>query len=71
MEIAQSALAPLGFARNLQLRREVDGTIFLTGHVESPVERRAVTGAIEATGVPVRMRIWVLAAMREEIARAD
>lgn len=69
MEIAQSALAPLGFARNLQLRREVDGTIFLTGYVESPVERRAVTGVIEATGVPVRMRIWVLAAMREEIAR--
>ncbi|MFT0891977.1 FHA domain-containing protein [Pseudochelatococcus sp. G4_1912] len=63
----RAALVPLPFARNIEVRQEVDGTIYATGYVDSTVERRAVAGAIEETGVPVHLRVWVLQSMRQEI----
>ncbi|MGV6871595.1 FHA domain-containing protein [Pseudochelatococcus sp. B33] len=64
----RAALEELPFARDIALRQEVDGAIYATGHVETQAERRAVAGAIGATGVPVNLRVWVLQSMHEEIA---
>lgn len=64
----RSVLSALPFARDIELRQEVDGVIYGTGHVETPAERRAVAAAIEATGVPVTLRVWVLQSMHHEIA---
>lgn len=67
LETVRQALAPLPFARPLETRQDVDGTIFVTGLVESPVERRALASAIEATDIAVRLRIGVMATLRSEI----
>lgn len=67
LELARNALRPFVFADALALRQEVDGTIYLSGFVNGNVERRAVQGAIEKTGVPVRMRIGVLEILRNEL----
>lgn len=67
LETARAAIAPFEFARGLNVRQEVDGAIYLTGYVEANVERRAVQGAIEKTGIPVRMRIGVLEVLRNEL----
>ncbi|RVU12573.1 hypothetical protein EOE48_27560 [Methylobacterium oryzihabitans] len=63
----RAALDALPFGRALDARQEVDGAIYVSGYVETPVERRAVTGALERTGVPARTRLWVLQTLRGEV----
>lgn len=67
LEQTTAAVGQFPFARNVDVKQEVDGTIYATGYVESPVERRAVAGAIEKTGIPVRVRILVLQSLRNEV----
>lgn len=62
-----NVLKRMPFASDITLRQEVDGTIYATGYVDTVVERRAIASAIEETGVPVYLRIWVLQSMRQEI----
>ncbi len=56
------------FGKAVTVRRDVDGTIYATGFVETNVERRALAGAIEKSGISVRLRLGVLESLRNEIA---
>ena len=49
----RAAFDQFSFGRTVQVKEDVDGAIYVTGFVESPVERRAILGAIDKTGVPV------------------
>ncbi len=66
-ETVRTALDHFPFGKPIELRQEVDGALFASGFVESAVERRALLGAVEKTGVPVHMRVEVLAFLRGEI----
>lgn len=63
----RAALDAFPFGRPVSVRQEVDGADFVEGYVDTPVERRALAGAVEATGVQARIRLWVLEAMRADI----
>lgn len=67
VEILRDALNQFPFGRPIDIRREVDGTIYVNGYVETQVERRALANAIEKTNVAAYPRIWVLASLRNEI----
>lgn len=67
LALTREALAPLPFASRLRVNKEVDGAIFVTGHVDTPVQRRAVLGALEQVGSPARPRIWVVEALRADL----
>ena len=67
-DIVLSAVNAYDFGRKLEIRQEVDGTVYVTGFVETPVERRAILSAIRETGVPARVRVSVLELMRNEVA---
>ena len=64
----RAAVVALPFAGNIEMRQEVDGVIYATGHVDTPAERRAVASAIDATAIPVNLRVWVVQSMHQEIA---
>jgi hypothetical protein len=66
-EIVRQALEKFPFAKQLETRQEIDGTIYVNGYVTAPVERRAALGAIDKTGVPARVRIEVLDHLRSEL----
>lgn len=68
LEMVQSALQRFDFASRLDVRQELDGAVFVTGYVDTPVERRAAHGAIRDTGVPARIRIAVTQLVRNEVA---
>jgi type III secretion system YscD/HrpQ family protein len=67
VETIRTALDQFPFGRPIRVKQEVDGTIFATGFVETAVERRALLGAVEKSGVPNRFRVGVLDSMRNEI----
>jgi hypothetical protein len=67
LAITREALAPLPFANRIRVKQDVDGAIFVTGHVDTPVQRRAVLGALEQAGSPARARIWVVDAIRADL----
>ncbi|MEJ1160523.1 FHA domain-containing protein [Prosthecomicrobium sp. N25] len=66
-EIVRAALDQFPFGRPVEVRREVDGTLYANGYVETAAERRALTAALEKTGVPVHARLWVLTSLRQEV----
>jgi type III secretion system YscD/HrpQ family protein len=66
-EVIRTALDQFPFGRPIRVKQEVDGTIYATGFVESAVERRALLGAVEKSGVSNRFRVGVLESMRNEI----
>jgi type III secretion system YscD/HrpQ family protein len=67
VESLRSAISQFPFAQAVNVRQDVDSVIFVSGYVEEPVQRRAIIGAIEKTGIPVRVRISVLQSIRGEI----
>ncbi len=67
LQLARQAFDAFVFGRTIQLKQEVDGTIYASGYVESPVERRALMGAVEKAGLQVRFRVSVLQSMRSEV----
>jgi type III secretion system YscD/HrpQ family protein len=67
LEVLQEAFARVPFSHTVALRQEVDGVIFANGYVSAPVERRALINAVEDTGIPVRMRVFVLDSIRQQI----
>jgi type III secretion system YscD/HrpQ family protein len=70
IESVRETLGRFPFGASIALREEVDGTIFATGYVADPAERRALHDAVEETGVPVHLRLGVLSSIRSEIAAA-
>ncbi|QUS54383.1 FHA domain-containing protein [Pseudovibrio brasiliensis] len=68
IEAVRVALADLPFAESLSLRQDVDDQIYLTGYVSEPVQRRAITEAVERTAVPVRLRVRVIETLKKDIA---
>src|SRR5690606_12670806 len=64
----KAAVANLPFPNGIDVTQEVDGTIYVTGYVEEPVQRRAVLNSVRDTGVAARVRIPVLAQIRNEAA---
>lgn len=62
----REALDQFPFGRAVEANQEVDGTVYVKGYVETPAERRALTAAVEKTGVPARIRLWVLQNIRSE-----
>jgi hypothetical protein len=68
VQVVRAALDEFPFGRPVAVRQEVDGALFVSGYVETPVERRALAGAVERTGAPARMRLWVLQTIRTEVA---
>eukprot|EP01037_Dinobryon_pediforme_P019895 gene19895-20400_t len=67
LQLARQAFDTFIFGKAIQLKQEVDGTIYASGYVESPVERRALMGAVEKAGLQVRFRVSVLQSMRSEV----
>ncbi|KZL28411.1 FHA domain-containing protein [Pseudovibrio sp. WM33] len=68
IDAVRIALADLPFAERLSLRQDVDDQIYLTGYVSEPVQRRAITEAVERTEVPVRLRVRVIETLKKDIA---
>jgi len=67
VELLREALAQLPFAQNVTVRQDVDYSIFVSGYVDAPVERRAVIATVERTGIPARVRVSVLQSIRNEV----
>lgn len=67
VDTVRTAIADLPFKHNVVVRQDVDQVIFVSGFVEEPVQRRAVLGAVDKSGVPGRVRVAVLQSMRSEI----
>ncbi|WP_378941108.1 type III secretion system inner membrane ring subunit SctD [Mesorhizobium sp. ANAO-SY3R2] len=68
LELVDASLRKLAFSNRLSSRKEIDGIVFVTGYVTTPVERRAVLAAIRDTGVPAKIRISVTELIRNEIS---
>jgi len=68
LKLVRSTLAGLPFDNELDVVSEADGTITVSGYVETGTERRAVQNALQDIGVDVRRRIWALEALRTDIA---
>lgn len=68
LELIDASLSKFPFAERLETRQEIDGAVFVTGYVASPVERRAALNAIRDTGIPAKVRISVTELIRNEIA---
>lgn len=67
LALTRAALDQFPFGRPVAARQEVDGAVYVQGYVDTPVERRALVGALEKTGVPARIRLWVLQTIRAEV----
>lgn len=68
LSIVEEALAGFDFRSRLTLTEELDRSLSLTGYVDDAAQRRGVVAAVQATGIPVRTRLTVLATIREEVA---
>lgn len=68
LSIVEEALAGFEFRSRLTLTEELDRSLSLTGYVDDAAQRRGVVAAVQATGIPVRTRLTVLATIREEVA---
>ncbi|MGQ3214490.1 MAG: FHA domain-containing protein [Shinella sp.] len=68
LELVDASLGKFPFAKRLATRQEIDGTVFVTGYVTSPVERRAALAAIRDAGIAARVRISVTDLIRNEVA---
>ncbi|MDC9823038.1 EscD/YscD/HrpQ family type III secretion system periplasmic domain-containing protein [Devosia sp. ZB163] len=68
LAIVEEALAVFDFRARLTLTEELDKSLSLTGFVDDAAQRRGVVAAVQATGIPVRTRLTVLATIREEVA---
>jgi type III secretion system YscD/HrpQ family protein len=67
LELTRAALDQFPFGRIIEARQEVDGAVFVSGYVQTPVERRALANAVEKTGVPARVRLSVLETIRTDV----
>jgi type III secretion system YscD/HrpQ family protein len=63
----RSAIDALPFGHDIVVREDVDGSIYASGYVETPTDRRAIAAAAERLGLPLRLRVNVLQSMRAEI----
>lgn len=63
-------VSELPFSSSITVVSEVDGTVYVSGHVEELVQRNAVLNIVEDIDLPIRPRIWVLSSIRRQIAAA-
>ncbi len=68
IQAVRSALDKFDFGQQIEVREEVDGTIIATGYVRELVQRRAIVKAVDDSGVPVRIRVWVLGIIENDVA---
>lgn len=68
LELVDASLSNYAFVNRLETRQEIDGTVFVSGYVTSPVERRAALSSIRDTGVPAKVRISVTELIQNEIS---
>jgi type III secretion system YscD/HrpQ family protein len=68
LEKVRAALAAFDFRDRLTVRQDIDGALYVTGYVETAVQRRAIMAAVRETEVPARVRISVLKVIRNEVA---
>ncbi|MEM8794827.1 MAG: EscD/YscD/HrpQ family type III secretion system periplasmic domain-containing protein [Pseudomonadota bacterium] len=66
-ETVRATLDSFEFGQSIDLRQEADGVIFAKGYVDVPAERRALRNAVEETGVPARLRLFVRSSLRTQI----
>ncbi|KZM46163.1 EscD/YscD/HrpQ family type III secretion system periplasmic domain-containing protein [Labrenzia sp. OB1] len=64
----REALDRFPFGKAIVLREEVDGTLFATGYVETPAERRALQDALRNLDRSVNARLFVFESIRTQIA---
>jgi hypothetical protein len=57
LRLVQRAVESLPFAGKIKVLQEADGQIFVRGIIADNAERRAVVSTLEATHVPVKMRL--------------
>lgn len=60
----------LPFSGSITVVPEVDGTIYVSGHVEEFVQRSAILNIVEDTNLPIKPRVWVLSSIRRQIEAA-
>lgn len=68
LEKVRAAVAAFEFHDRLTVRQDIDGVLYVTGYLETAVQRRAIVAAVRETEVPARVRISVLGVIRNEVA---
>lgn len=56
------------FAKDLTVIRRADGSLAVEGYVEQQVERRAIQNAVDSSGLPVTIRVFVRENLRADVA---
>ncbi|WP_163850625.1 FHA domain-containing protein [Pseudooceanicola aestuarii] len=68
LDQARAVLGGFDFTREVEATRQVDGTIDVTGYVQTQTERRAIQNGLAEIDAFVRRRIWVRDAIEGEVA---
>lgn len=63
----RQAVAAMPFAGDVRLTERADGTIAIEGYVEEQVERRAIQNALDASGLPATLRVFVRENLRADV----
>lgn len=63
----RAALDQFPFGKTIDARQETDGAINVSGFVDTPVERRALAGAMEKSGVEANLRVHIRELLRNEL----
>lgn len=66
----KARIKKLPFSSSVTVVPEVDGTIYVSGHVEEFVQRSAILNIVEDINLPIKPRVWVLSSIRRQIAAA-
>ncbi|MEO9739337.1 MAG: EscD/YscD/HrpQ family type III secretion system periplasmic domain-containing protein [Roseobacter sp.] len=60
----------LPFSGSISVVPEVDGTIYVSGHVEEFVQRSAILNIVEDIDLPIKPRVWIVSSIRRQIEAA-
>lgn len=63
----RQAFEAMPFADAVRLTERADGTIAIEGYVEEQVERRAIQNALDASGLPATLRVFVRENLRADV----
>ncbi len=70
LDTLKQSLESFEFTSTVELSQEVDGSIYASGYVTKPIERRALQNAFAETGVPLNFRVWVLSSIKTQLEAA-
>ena len=63
----RQAFEAMPFADAVRLTERADGTLAIEGYVEEQVERRAIQNALDASGLPATLRVFVRENLRADV----